>query len=83
MSWRCLCVRLTGTRFVSGSLDALRAKKQRTVYRLTLVKGGNMDELADYVALVQRGLPDLIEVKGVTWCGTRYDPVPGQAFCDL
>ena len=41
------------------------------MYRLTLVKGGNMDELADYVALVHRGCPDLIEVKGVTWCGTR------------
>jgi tRNA wybutosine-synthesizing protein 1 len=25
-----------------GSLDALRTKRQRTVYRMTLVKGGNM-----------------------------------------
>lgn len=54
-----------------ASLDALRDKGQRTVYRVTLVKGegGNMRDLEDYVSLIQRGQPDLIEVKGVTWCG--------------
>lgn len=53
-----------------ASLDALRTKRQRTVYRLTLVKGSNMAELDDYAALVARGQPDFIEVKGVTYCGT-------------
>jgi len=46
-------------------------KQQRTVYRMTLVKGGNMapEDLDAYAALVERGRPDFIEVKGVTWCG--------------
>jgi len=53
-----------------ASLDALRAKRQRTVYRLTLLKGHNMGELDAYGELVARGMPDFIEVKGVTYCGT-------------
>ena len=36
-------------RFI-GSLRSLRAKQQRTVYRLTLVKGWNMDQIDEYVA---------------------------------
>eukprot|EP01114_Cavostelium_apophysatum_P004965 TRINITY_DN1545_c0_g1_i9.p1 TRINITY_DN1545_c0_g1~~TRINITY_DN1545_c0_g1_i9.p1 ORF type:complete len:530 (-),score=196.52 TRINITY_DN1545_c0_g1_i9:39-1628(-) len=56
-------------RFV-GSMDSLAKKGQRTVYRLTLVKEWNMDELKDYAALIKRGEPSFVEVKGVTWCGT-------------
>ena len=52
-----------------GSLDALRAKRQRTVYRMTLVKRYNMDAVEGYVNLVTRGSPDFIEVKAVTYCG--------------
>ncbi|KAJ1920260.1 Fe-S oxidoreductase [Tieghemiomyces parasiticus] len=52
-----------------GSLDSLRTKGQRTVYRLTLVKSFNTEELASYVELIQRGRPEFIEVKGVTYCG--------------
>ena len=51
------------------SMDALKIKKQRTVYRLTLVKTWNMQEVADYAALVARGMPSFIEIKGVTFCG--------------
>lgn len=51
------------------SLDALSAKNQRTVYRLTLVKAWNTEELDNYASLVSRGNPDFIEVKGVTYCG--------------
>ncbi|XP_026992623.2 S-adenosyl-L-methionine-dependent tRNA 4-demethylwyosine synthase TYW1 isoform X1 [Tachysurus fulvidraco] len=53
-------------------LDCLRAlgeKQQRTVYRLTLVKAWNVDELKAYADLVALGQPDFIEVKGVTYCG--------------
>ena len=39
------------------------------MYRLTLVKGYNNEEIANYVELVRRGKPDFIEVKGVTYCG--------------
>ncbi|XP_073648137.1 S-adenosyl-L-methionine-dependent tRNA 4-demethylwyosine synthase TYW1 isoform X4 [Tursiops truncatus] len=51
------------------SLKALAAKQQRTVYRLTLVKAWNVDELQAYAKLVSLGNPDFIEVKGVTYCG--------------
>ena len=45
-----------------ASLDELSRKGQRTVYRLTLVKKMNMDEIRDYVGLIARGKPDFIEV---------------------
>uniref|UniRef100_A0A8C3W6S2 S-adenosyl-L-methionine-dependent tRNA 4-demethylwyosine synthase TYW1 n=1 Tax=Catagonus wagneri TaxID=51154 RepID=A0A8C3W6S2_9CETA len=51
------------------SLKALAEKQQRTVYRLTLVKAWNVDELQAYAELVSLGSPDFIEVKGVTYCG--------------
>ncbi|XP_038615743.1 S-adenosyl-L-methionine-dependent tRNA 4-demethylwyosine synthase TYW1 [Tachyglossus aculeatus] len=51
------------------SLRALATKPQRTVYRLTLVKAWNVDELRAYADLVSLGEPDFIEVKGVTYCG--------------
>ncbi|KAM5131413.1 S-adenosyl-L-methionine-dependent tRNA 4-demethylwyosine synthase TYW1-like isoform 3-T3 [Callospermophilus lateralis] len=56
------------TRFLD-SLKALAEKQQRTVYRLTLVKSWNVDELQAYAELVSLGSPDFIEVKGVTYCG--------------
>lgn len=54
-------------------LDILREKrfKMRTVFRLTLVKGFNVeDEVEGYADLVEKGLPCFVEVKGVTYCGT-------------
>jgi len=51
------------------SLKALKAKKQRTVYRLTLVSAMNMSSAKDYADLVQLGEPDFIEIKAVTFCG--------------
>ncbi|KAI8507493.1 S-adenosyl-L-methionine-dependent tRNA 4-demethylwyosine synthase [Branchiostoma belcheri] len=51
------------------SLKALSEKGQRTVYRLTLVKAWNVDEIENYAQLVEIGKPDFIEVKGVTYCG--------------
>ena len=54
-------------------LDILRERRfeQRTVFRLTLVKGFNIeDEAEGYAALVEKGLPCFVEVKGVTYCGT-------------
>lgn len=47
----------------TGCLAALKTKRQRTVYRLTLVKGWNMAEVAQYAALVDLGTPDFIEIK--------------------
>ncbi|KAF7722478.1 S-adenosyl-L-methionine-dependent tRNA 4-demethylwyosine synthase [Apophysomyces ossiformis] len=52
-----------------GSLESLSHKGQRTVYRLTLVKDHNTEEIDNYVNLIRRGKPSFIEVKGVTYCG--------------
>ncbi|EPY22786.1 tRNA wybutosine-synthesizing protein 1 [Strigomonas culicis] len=53
------------------SIDALAKKKNtRTVFRLTLMNERNDAHIAEYVNLIQRGSPDFIEVKGVTFCGT-------------
>ena len=51
------------------SLVILREKKQRTVARLTLVKGHNEGDIAGYAELIALGEPTLVEVKGVTFCG--------------
>ena len=54
-------------------LDILYQKRltMRTVYRLTLVKGFNIEEEVEgYANLVGRGLPCFVEIKGVTYCGT-------------
>ncbi|KAG7480137.1 S-adenosyl-L-methionine-dependent tRNA 4-demethylwyosine synthase [Solea senegalensis] len=51
------------------SLKALGEKRQRTVYRLTLVKAWNVEEMLAYSELIALGQPDFIEVKGVTYCG--------------
>jgi len=55
-------------RFI-GSLREMRERKQRTVYRLTLVKSWNMSEVDNYADLVESGQPDFIEIKAVTYCG--------------
>ncbi|RDW69491.1 hypothetical protein BP6252_08511 [Coleophoma cylindrospora] len=54
-------------------LEILRERRfeQRTVFRLTLVKGFNIeDEAEGYADLVEKGLPCFVEIKGVTYCGT-------------
>eukprot|EP00803_Ostreobium_quekettii_P005584 evm.model.scf_444.1 EVM.evm.TU.scf_444.1 scf_444:9890-17813(-) len=50
-------------------MKLLKDKKQRTVYRLTLVQGWNMEDIDGYSRLIQLGCPDFIEIKGVTYCG--------------
>jgi tRNA wybutosine-synthesizing protein 1 len=42
------------------SLKALGEKKQRTVYRLTLVKGWNTEDVQQYANLINLGKPDFI-----------------------
>jgi tRNA wybutosine-synthesizing protein 1 len=51
------------------SLQSLKDKGQRTVARLTVVKGWNTDEVEGYAKLVALGHVSLVEVKGVTFCG--------------
>ncbi|KAI0402072.1 wyosine base formation [Xylaria palmicola] len=67
-------------------LDILREKrfKHRTVFRLTLVKGFNVDDEADgYADLVERGLPCFVEVKGVTYCGTSTSAGAGLTMANV
>lgn len=52
-----------------NSQKIINTKIQRTVYRLTLVKGNNMSNLLGYVKLIQIGKPTFIEIKGVTYSG--------------
>lgn len=61
-------------------LDILREKRfrMRTVFRLTLVKGFNIEEeVGGYADLVARGLPCFVEIKGVTYCGTSTSKSAG------
>ncbi|KAL9109213.1 MAG: hypothetical protein Q9227_006138 [Pyrenula ochraceoflavens] len=61
-------------------LDILREKRfvQRTVFRLTLVKGFNVEEeVQGYADLVAKGLPCFVEIKGVTYCGTSTSAAVG------
>jgi len=51
------------------SLSSLKDKGQRTVARLTVVKGWNSDEVEGYAKLIALGHVSLVEVKGVTFCG--------------
>ncbi|ORM40369.1 S-adenosyl-L-methionine-dependent tRNA 4-demethylwyosine synthase [Babesia sp. Xinjiang] len=58
-------------------IQLLRTRKERTVFRLTLVKNFNIseqqDEISDYGRLIELGEPDFIEIKAVTFCGTVHD----------
>ena len=49
-------------------------EKQRTVARLTLVKGHNEGDISGYAELIALGEPTLVEVKGVTFCGKSERP---------
>lgn len=51
-------------------IESLGKKGQRTVFRLTLVKQWNMEEMKQYAELIERGSPSFVEIKGVTYCGT-------------
>ncbi|PFH61569.1 hypothetical protein XA68_16992 [Ophiocordyceps unilateralis] len=67
-------------------LDILREKRfrHRTVFRLTLVKGFNVDEEVEgYARLVERGLPCFVEVKGVTYCGTSTSANAGISMSNV
>ncbi|CCW69082.1 unnamed protein product [Phytomonas sp. Hart1] len=48
----------------------LRKKRQRTVFRLTMVNAYNNENHGAYADLVEMAWPDFVEVKGVTYCGT-------------
>ncbi len=54
---------------LNKSLEYLAEKKQRTCIRLTLVKGINDAHHQQYAAMIMKGSPDFIEVKGYMHVG--------------
>ncbi|KAK3688365.1 hypothetical protein B0T22DRAFT_490070 [Podospora appendiculata] len=67
-------------------LEILRERRfrQRTVFRLTLVKGFNVeDEVEGYADLVEKGLPCFVEIKGVTYCGTSTSSSAGLTMANV
>lgn len=54
---------------LNKSLEYLSEKKQRTCIRLTLVKGINDSKCQQYAAMIMKGNPDFIEVKGYMHVG--------------
>lgn len=67
-------------------LDILREKRfrHRTVFRLTLVKGFNVEEEVEgYAKLVEKALPCFVEIKGVTYCGTSTSSNAGLSMSNV
>lgn len=61
-----------------------RRFRQRTVFRLTLVKGFNVDdEVEGYADMVEKALPCFVEVKGVTYCGTSTSAGAGLSMANV
>jgi tRNA wybutosine-synthesizing protein 1 len=48
------------------SVEYMRAKKGRTVFRLTLIEDFNMSDLEGYANMIRQGQPDMIELKQLT-----------------
>lgn len=57
------CCRNIPSRLLSSVCFPFLIQGQRTVYRLTLVKEWNTEELEAYASLVAKGNPDFIEIK--------------------
>lgn len=51
------------TSYITPKNLFIHPQKQRTVYRLTLVKSWNVEEMQAYSELIALGQPDFIEVK--------------------
>ncbi|SCN44690.1 tRNA-YW synthesizing protein, putative [Plasmodium malariae] len=53
-------------------IKILKTRKERSVFRFTLVKEYNMmgEEILGYSKLIELGSPDFIEIKAVTYCGS-------------
>jgi len=48
------------------SLDILRSRPERTVCRLTLLRGVNMSDIRQWARLLDSASPDFVELKGAT-----------------
>jgi tRNA wybutosine-synthesizing protein 1 len=71
---------------ITKSLGVMRQSDSRTVVRLTLIKGYNMDDRAvkNYAKLINRAEPDFVEAKAYMYLGysrlrLRYENMPEHA----
>lgn len=61
---------MNGWRDILESQDMLQSRSCRTVNRLTMVAGENMNDPRAYSELILRGEPDFVEVKGYMFLGS-------------
>ncbi|MBM3308782.1 MAG: 4-demethylwyosine synthase TYW1 [Candidatus Altiarchaeales archaeon] len=54
---------------INETLDLMKDLNTRTVVRLTLVKGWNMENPAGYARLIEKAEPDFVEVKAFMFVG--------------
>jgi tRNA wybutosine-synthesizing protein 1 len=57
-----------------------RFKRSRTILRLTLVKGQNMNSPGKYSRLVTEAAADIVELKGYSWLGESKQRLPISAM---
>lgn len=65
---------------VKASLQLLRNMSCRTVVRITLVKGMNMEGVAKYADLIGKAEPDFVEPKGFMHVGEARERLPRAAM---
>ncbi|MGC8587350.1 MAG: 4-demethylwyosine synthase TYW1 [Candidatus Micrarchaeia archaeon] len=61
-------------------LEIFSTLKTRRVFRLTLVKGLNMEDPKGYAELIKKGNPDYVEVKGFVFVGGSRGSKRGLAY---
>jgi tRNA wybutosine-synthesizing protein 1 len=65
---------------VLESLEGLRDHRCRSVIRLTLARGLNMERPEDYARLIERAEPDFVEVKAYMHLGRSRDRLAREAM---
>jgi tRNA wybutosine-synthesizing protein 1 len=62
------------------SLEIIKQHRCRSVIRMTLVRGLNMERLEDYARLIARAEPDFVEVKAYMHLGRSRDRLTREAM---
>jgi len=65
---------------VLESLEGLKDHRCRSVIRLTLARGLNMERPEDYARLIERAEPDFVEVKAYMHLGRSRDRLTREAM---
>ncbi|MEM3399406.1 MAG: 4-demethylwyosine synthase TYW1 [Candidatus Micrarchaeia archaeon] len=65
------------------TLEILNSMPTRRVLRMTLVKGHNMLDAAGYAKLIEKALPEYVEVKSFVYVGGARDPRRGLSLNNM